>query len=65
MVQTLINFINDINENKNISIENLISERLDKTLYNYLDEIKRSFNSILNKRNRNVVIKELSKNDRL
>jgi len=65
MVQTLINFINDINENKNVSIENLISERLDKTLYNYLDEIKRSFNSILNKRNRNVVIKELSKNDRL
>jgi len=65
MIQTLINFINDINENKNVSIENLISERLDKTLYNYLDEIKRSFNSILNKRNRNVVIKELSKNDRL
>lgn len=65
MIQTLINFINDINENKNISIENLISERLDKTLYNYLGEIKRSFNSILNKRNRNVVIKELSKNDRL
>lgn len=65
MIQTLINFINDINENKNINIENLISERLDKTLYNYLDEIKRSFNSIVNKRNRNVVIKELSKNDRL
>ena len=65
MILTLINFINDINENKNVSIENLISERLDKTLYNYLDEIKRSFNSILNKRNRNVVIKELSKNDRL
>lgn len=65
MKQTLINFIADINNNKDVNIEDLISERLDKTLYNYLDEIKRSFNSIMNKRNRRVVIKELSKNAKI
>jgi len=60
--KTLINFINDIEIYKNKSIETLIQERLEKTFLLYLKNLDRSFNSIMTKKNRMVVIKELSKN---
>jgi hypothetical protein len=60
--KTLINFINDIEIYKNKSIETLIQERLEKTFLLYLKDLDRSFNSIMTKKNRMVVIKELSKN---
>ena len=46
----------------NKSIETLIQERLEKTFLLYLKDLDRSFNSIMTKKNRMVVIKELSKN---
>ena len=61
----LINFINELEENKNTDLETLIQERLDKTLFNYIEDLRRSYNSIMIKKNRMVVIKELSKNGKI
>lgn len=61
----LINFINELEENKNTDMETLIQERLDKTLFNYIEDLRRSYNSIMIKKNRMVVIKELSKNGKI